>query len=263
MALKRVSSGIKGLDAMIGGGFPEGDIILYSGAPGTGKTVACLQFVAAGMAKGEDCIYIASEETRGKLIEHAKLLGFDFEKAVRNKKLEIFQVEDIAFQDPLGRTVKLPREPEKRMERLTAAVREWMKKCRGRRLVVDSLLVYALDEKDMHSVLLNTEFFRDIDRLGMTTILVSELPADSKAYSRDGVTEILADGIVLFRREVKNRRAFKTLEVVKMRDTKIDERVRGFSISKAGIKLKNKPKGENGNKNRAGFNRRERFGQAD
>jgi len=233
MALKRVSSGIKELDAMIGG-FPEGDVVLYSGAPGTGKTVACLQFIADGLAKGEDCIYVASEETRGKLMEHAKLLGFNFEKAVKDKKLEIFQVEDIAFQDPLGRVVKLPREPEKRVERLAAAVSEWARKCKGRRLVIDSLLVYALDEKDLHSVLLNSEFFRDIDKLGMTTILVSELPADSRAYSRDGVTEVLADGIILFG---KGRKALKTIEVVKMRDTKTDGDARSFEIGKGGIRL--------------------------
>jgi KaiC/GvpD/RAD55 family RecA-like ATPase len=236
MALKRVSSGIKELDAMIGG-FPEGDVVLYSGAPGTGKTVACLQFVADGLAKGEDCIYVASEETRGKLMEHAKLLGFNFEKAVKDKRLEIFQVEDIAFQDPLGRVVKLPREPEKRVERLAAAVGEWARKCKGRRLVVDSLLVYALDEKDLHSVLLNSEFFRDIDKLGMTTILVSELPADSRAYSRDGVTEVLADGIILFGKEREGRKAYKTIEVVKMRDTKADDEVMRFEVSAKGIKL--------------------------
>lgn len=237
MALKRVSSGIKELDAMVGGGFPEGDIVLYSGAPGTGKTVACLQFIADGIAKGEDCIYIASEETRGKLIEHAKLLGFDFEKAVKAKKLEIFQVEDIAFQDPLGRVVKLPREPDKRIDRLTIAIREWMQKCKGKRLVVDSLLVYALDETVAHNVLLNSEFFRDIDKLGMTTILVSELSADSKAYSRDGVTEVLADGIILFRRVFEGKKAARTLEVAKMRDTKVVDEVKKFDVGKGGIRL--------------------------
>ncbi len=237
MALKRVSSGIKELDTMVEGGFPEGDIVLYSGAPGTGKTVACLQFIADGIAKGEDCIYVASEETRGKLIEHAKLLGFDFDKAVKAKKLEIFQVEDIAFQDPLGRTVKLPREPDKRIERLTIAIKEWMQKCKGKRLVIDSLLVYALSEKDMHNVLLNSEFFRDVDKLGMTTILVSELSADSKAYSRDGVTEVLADGIVLFGKEREGRKTFKTIEVAKMRDTKVDDETKRFDVSAKGIKL--------------------------
>lgn len=238
MAIKRLSTGIRQLDSMLGGGIPEGDIVLFSGPPGTGKTAACLQFIAEGVKKGEDGIYVASEETRGKLIEHAQLLGFDFEKAVKKKKLEIFQVEDVAFQDPLGRTVKLPRKPEKRIERLVASIRKWMVDRKGKRLVVDSLIAYALHEKDLHNVLLNTELFRDLNALGMTTIMVSELPAESKAYSRDGITEVLADGIVLFGHEVKGNKGYKTMEVVKMRDSKIKDTVKKFDVSKGGIKFK-------------------------
>ncbi len=237
MALKRVSSGIKELDVMLGGGIPQGDIVLYSGAPGIGKTAACLQFVADGIKKGEDCIYVASEETRGKLLEHAKLMGFDFEKAVKAKKLEIFQVEDIAFSDPLGRRCRLPRDAEPRMERLVASVKKWAEKCAGKRLVVDSLIFYAVDDKAMHSVLLNSELFRELAGLGMTTIIVSEMSAESKAYSRDGVTEILADGILLFAHEVVKGKGFKTIEVVKMRDSKIKDEVKRFEVAKGGIRF--------------------------
>jgi len=233
--MKRVSSGIPELDKMVEGGFPEGDVVLYSGVPGMGKTVACIQFVADGIKKGEDCIYVASEETRGKLIEHAKILGFDFEGAVKKKKLEIFQVEDVAFHDPLGRKCKLSRDPEQRAERLAAAIRQWMDKCKGKRLVIDSLIAYALDEGVMHNVLINSEIFRMIADLGMTTILVSEL--SSEGYSRDKITEILADGIVLLRRGVEGGKGYKTLEVVKMRDTKVVDEVKRFEISKGGIKF--------------------------
>ncbi len=237
MSLNRVSSGIKELDKMIGGGFPEGDIILYSGPPGTGKTIACLHFIVDGLKKGENCIYISSEETRGKILEHAKLLGLDFDGAIKKRKLEIFQVEDIAFQDPLGRRSKLPREPEQRMERLTATIRRWMEKYNGKRLVVDSLMAYAINEPLNQKALLNSEMFRELDSLGMTTILVSELPAGTPAYSQDGITEIMADGIILFGHEIKGGRGYKTLEVVKMRDTKVTDEIRYFDIATGGIRF--------------------------
>jgi len=236
MKLKRISTGIKGLDRMVQGGFPEGDVVLYSGAAGTGKTVACIQFAVEGLRSGEDVIYVASEETRGKLIEHAQILGFDFEKGVKDKKLEIFQVEDVAFHDPLGRRCKLPREPERRLERLVSSIKEWMTKRKGKRLIIDSMMVYALPGDVPESKLLNSEFFRDIDELGMTTIIVSELSADDRVYSSDKTTEILADGIVLFRHE-QGKKSQRTLQVVKMRDTKIDDKVKKFTISKGGIKL--------------------------
>ncbi len=235
MTPKRVSSGIKDLDALIEGGFPEGDVVLYSGLPGTGKTVACMQFVSDGLKRGEDCIYVASEQTRGKLIENATLLGLGFKGAVRKKKLEIFQVEDIAFHDPLGRRCKLPREPERRAERLTAAISKWMEKCDGRRLVVDSLMAYAMDEPAEHRELLNSELVRSLDELGMTTVLVSELPG--RGYSRDGITEVVADGIVLFRRGTDGTDCWKTMEVAKMRATKVVDRINRFEIGRAGIKF--------------------------
>jgi len=223
---------------MIGGGFPQGDVILYSGAPGTGKSTAALHFVADGLKKGEDCIYVAGEATRGKLIENAKSLGIDFESALKEKKLEIFQVEDVAFQDPLGRRCKLPRDPEQRMERLTAAIKKWMEKYNGKRLVLDSLIAYTIDDPtETHSALLNSELFRGLDGLGMTTIFVSETPSVSVCYSRDGVTEVMADGIVLFGHKLEGELGYKTLEVIKMRASKITDEVRRFEIEKKGIKF--------------------------
>jgi len=235
MAIKRVSSGIKDLDALIEGGFPAGDVVLYSGLPGTGKTVACMQFVSEGLKRGEDCIYVASEQTRGKLIENATLLGLGFKGAIRKKKLEVFQVEDIAFHDPLGRRCKLPRDPEKRAERLTASIAKWMEKCNGSRLVVDSLMAYAIDDPAEHRALLNSELVRSLDELGMTTILVSELSGGG--YSRDGITEVLADGIVLFGREVEEKKGYKTLEVAKLRGTKVMDEVKRFEVSRGGIRF--------------------------
>ena len=44
----RVPTGIAGLDEMLGGGFPEGHVILVTGLPGTGKTCFGLQFLLAG-----------------------------------------------------------------------------------------------------------------------------------------------------------------------------------------------------------------------
>jgi len=42
---KRVKSGIKGLDKLVGGGFPEKSVVLISGGPGTGKTTLGLQYL--------------------------------------------------------------------------------------------------------------------------------------------------------------------------------------------------------------------------
>ncbi|MDI6806700.1 MAG: ATPase domain-containing protein, partial [Candidatus Aenigmarchaeota archaeon] len=56
--MKRIKSGINGLDKLIEGGFPEGSVILVSGAPGTGKTLFGLQFIYQGAKANEPGVYV-------------------------------------------------------------------------------------------------------------------------------------------------------------------------------------------------------------
>src|SRR2546426_10741350 len=46
--LDRVPTGIKGLDELLGGGFPDGRCILIVGSPGSGKTTFALQYLYHG-----------------------------------------------------------------------------------------------------------------------------------------------------------------------------------------------------------------------
>ncbi|HKI75722.1 MAG TPA: ATPase domain-containing protein, partial [Candidatus Bathyarchaeia archaeon] len=43
--MDRVPTGIKGLDELLGGGFPDGRCILIVGSPGSGKTTFALQYL--------------------------------------------------------------------------------------------------------------------------------------------------------------------------------------------------------------------------
>ncbi|EQD65028.1 circadian clock protein, KaiC, partial [mine drainage metagenome] len=49
----KVPTGIAGLDQMLRGGLPAGHVVLVTGLPGTGKTCFGLQFLMAGVARGE------------------------------------------------------------------------------------------------------------------------------------------------------------------------------------------------------------------
>jgi circadian clock protein KaiC len=60
-------TGITGLDDVMGGGFERGRTFLCEGNPGTGKTTVALQFLVAGAAAGERCLYVTLSETEGEL----------------------------------------------------------------------------------------------------------------------------------------------------------------------------------------------------
>jgi circadian clock protein KaiC len=73
----RASTGVAGLDAMLGGGLPRTSTTVIQGGTGTGKTLLGLQFLLEGAARGEPGIHFMLEETPDQLREFAQSLGWD------------------------------------------------------------------------------------------------------------------------------------------------------------------------------------------
>jgi RecA-superfamily ATPases implicated in signal transduction len=85
--MTRLSSGNIDLDKRLQGGFPEGECVLITGEPGTGKTIFGIQFLYNACQEGKKCVMIATEEVPEKIIIHGKALGFDLEPFVETKQL--------------------------------------------------------------------------------------------------------------------------------------------------------------------------------
>ena len=85
----RVSSGVKTLDEMCGGGFFKDSIILATGATGTGKTLLVSKFLQTGCGKGDRTILFAYEESRAQLSRNASSWGIDFDDLERLGLLKI------------------------------------------------------------------------------------------------------------------------------------------------------------------------------
>ena len=75
-----VSTSIEGLDAVLGGpGLPANRLYLIEGDPGTGKTTLALQFLMAGIRRGEGALYVALSETREELRVIAESHGWSLD----------------------------------------------------------------------------------------------------------------------------------------------------------------------------------------
>jgi len=61
------TSGVSGLDDVLGGGFQRDRLYLLEGVPGSGKTTAALQFLLAGVARRESVLYVTLSETAAEL----------------------------------------------------------------------------------------------------------------------------------------------------------------------------------------------------
>ncbi len=61
--LTKRATGIPGLDHMTRGGLPARSATLVVGGAGAGKTVLCLQILAAGIQRGEGAVFVSFEES--------------------------------------------------------------------------------------------------------------------------------------------------------------------------------------------------------
>src|SRR5580658_8562279 len=83
----KAAFGGEGLDDITRGGLARGRVFLVEGSPGTGKTTIATQFLLAGAAAGERCLYITLSETEDELRDGAASHGWDFPET-----LEVFEL---------------------------------------------------------------------------------------------------------------------------------------------------------------------------
>src|SRR5436190_9542883 len=98
-----ISTGIAGLDEMLGGGTLRGNGILVAGPVGSGKSTMAVQFIAEGVGRGEPGVVAIFEETAPKYLDQAKALGFDLEDMTRRGLLEVVYVRplDLSMDEAL------------------------------------------------------------------------------------------------------------------------------------------------------------------
>lgn len=74
-----VSTGVPGLDDVMGGGFTRSRLFLLEGVPGSGKTTIALQFLIAAARRGEPVLYVSLSETADELAAGAASHGWSLD----------------------------------------------------------------------------------------------------------------------------------------------------------------------------------------
>jgi circadian clock protein KaiC len=104
----RATSGLTGLDDILGGGFVLGRLHLVEGKAGTGKTTLGMQFVLAGRDRGEKVLYVSMSESLNELQAVAVSHGWSLDG------IEICELvpPDVAEGDDSRQTMFRPSEVE-------------------------------------------------------------------------------------------------------------------------------------------------------
>ncbi len=216
----RVSTGIPGLDRLMGGGFEEGTVNLVSGKTGTGKSIFCSQFAYDGVMKHKQkAIYITTEETANNIKRQVKNFGWDIETLEKKGWLSVIEFEPFDVST------------------LTTKLQEIIDKMDAKRVVIDSVSMFELyltNVFEIRKALFKViQKIREMNRVGLVTAEVLE---DSNSLSRFGVIEFMVDSIVLLQ-YLGLAKYKRSLMIRKMRMGDHSTNIHPFEISKKGISI--------------------------
>ena len=197
-----VKTGIKGLDEVLFGGIPRGNITLVAGTAGTGKTTLGVEFVYRGARQfNEPGVIVLFEVAPDKLIRDVALFGWDLRELERDGRLKMIFTTRQLFQQEL--------------QRADSALLAEAAEIGARRIFVDGLVRLPEstggDPRDTFHLLAE-----GLHRENLTAMLALESTFTDPAAAR-APEEFVADTIVRLNIEPVQRAVLRSLEVVKSR----------------------------------------------
>jgi circadian clock protein KaiC len=219
-----ITSDIKELDALLGGGLAQGSSTLILGPAGTGKSILIFHYIAAAVARGERAALFVFDEELGLLLSRAKTLGIDLAAMRDQGKLFIEQMDAAELT------------PGEFSHRVRACVdREHIKT-----VMIDSINGYQASMPEEQYVVLHLhELLQYLNRQGAATFLTVAQHGMVGADMKQPIDiTYLADTVILMRYFEALGRVRRAISVVKKRTGSHEDTIREFQIdSNRGITL--------------------------
>jgi circadian clock protein KaiC len=198
-----VATGISGLDPILDGGIPRGNVILLEGAVGTGKTTLGVEFLYRGAKEfGEPGLVVLFEVSPDKLLRDAARFGWDLAALEREGRLRIIFTTRAVFRQELQQADSLLLEEAGRMG--------------AHRIFVDGVTGVmgnpGMEPRDAFHVLVE-----GLQREHLTAVLALEAAAFNGDRPSSLPEESIADTVIRLRMEDVARASVRSIEVVKSR----------------------------------------------
>jgi circadian clock protein KaiC len=218
-----ISTGIAGLDEMLGGGTLRGNGILVAGPVGSGKSTMAVQFIAEGVARGEPGVVAIFEETVPKYLDQAKALGIDLEDMSRRGLVEVVYVRPLDLS----------------MDETLYAIQAAVDKIGARRVILDSIsgleaaLAPAFKEDFLESLY---RLLGALTGAGVTILLTVEVtePYNDMRFTPHPISFLTHD-IVLQRYYEVEAELRTFLTVIKTRARGHSREMRSYEVTSTGI----------------------------
>ena len=224
----RISTGVSGLDEVLGGGLTPDRLYLLEGTPGTGKTTLALQFLLEGTARGERSLYVTLSETADELLAAAASHGWSLDG------IDIYElVNEIGLDPDSEQSILHPSEIE-----LGETVREVIARVesvRPERVVFDSLSELRLLAQNSlryrRQILALKQFF---SKRSCTVLMLD----DRTSEAGDPQLHSIAHGVISLDqtpREFGSER--RRLRIIKMRGIRFRGGYHDFVVETGGIEI--------------------------
>lgn len=219
----KISSGLRELDEIIGGGYYPGYVVLIAGNPGVGKTTFAATFLYHGLKSGEAGLYISFCENKEEFYRHMKALGMDF-RAYEKKGLFKF-IDAVTFIN------------KQSVDELVKVIAKNVYTLKAKRVVIDSITaLYNVLKKEVSRAFLHSTLFSLFKPLGVVVYLIAELPLGVQVIGH-GHEEFLADVVFKLIMEEKQGMIRRKLVLHKVRESPITKHEYEFIIMNNGIRI--------------------------
>jgi len=235
----KTSTGVPGLDELLGGGIPRGRVILVTGGPGTGKTIMCAQFMFNGITKyGENGIFVSLEEAKHHFYREMANFGFDFPELEKQKKfifLDASPIRHMPEEVQIGR-IRVGR-GDFSIDSLVERIRTSADMINAKRIALDPLTSLTLQYADISKR--RTAILDLIEALMMrdaTVLVTTELRQLGPQRSVE-LEEYITHGVITLQTLSIKRSRLRVIQVDKMREREIDLQPKPYRITEKGIEV--------------------------
>ncbi len=221
-SLKRMPTGISGLDEILQGGFIPGAAYMIHGNPGSGKTILGLHFLTAGIEHGDKSLFITMGETETQIRRNAEILGFDMSRV---EFLDLAPSPDF-FAQAQSYDIFSPSDVE--LEPTTERITTEVQKLKPIRVFIDAMTHFRyLASDDLQFRRQTHSFLRFLIDNGATVLFTSEDSPDQP----DNDLQYMSDGIIHLEHSGENR----TISITKFRGSNFSSGEHPLRLTNEGI----------------------------
>ncbi len=185
---RKLSTGLSGLDEMVGGGYVENTVTVLIGESGSGRTTIALQFLTSGVLEGENVLYISLTQDTSRI----KKKLTDMYPWIKEKLDHQFHV------------LKLdPKNFDSLSYYLGNGLPELLENLNISRLVIDPMTFYedSLRANGNISVMSIYHVYWTLKSIPCTSVLVLAASPTNPVQSTNSYSEKFADAVILLFRE--------------------------------------------------------------